>query len=207
MPAMTPEVEPEPVHMSTCTATTVTRLAMPQTLPPAVDAQCVPWPWHGDASSITPRGTQPAPLPAAQPASARPPKSVWLMRTPVSRTYSSAPSPLAPPSSYTPSSGSARWSVRSRPHVAPSWTDAPSASGVRSLGSSSTVQSAVMERLSLWSSCSSVAAPRAHPSKLAATACMAARVRTETPSPARSAMSAASSAERCAAAAAVIWTM
>ena len=43
---MIPDVEPEPLQLSTRTARSFTFLAMPHWAPPIVPATCVPWPWQ-----------------------------------------------------------------------------------------------------------------------------------------------------------------
>src|SRR4051812_35955374 len=87
MPAMTPELVPEPLQLRTRTATIDTLLATPQVLPPIVPATCVPWPLQ---SSALPPST------ASNPELARVPNSLWENRRPVSMTYAVTPSPAAP---------------------------------------------------------------------------------------------------------------
>ena len=51
MPAMTPELVPEPAQSSTRTGTSVTAFATPYVEPPTVPATWVPWPLQ----SVVPR--------------------------------------------------------------------------------------------------------------------------------------------------------
>ena len=44
IPSIMPEKAPQPAHESTCTETMLAPGATPYAAPPAVDAQCVPWP-------------------------------------------------------------------------------------------------------------------------------------------------------------------
>lgn len=126
MPLMTPELEPVPAQLRTCTATIVAPVATPYCVPPMVDAQCVPWPLHESPYSdvMMPSYCHDEPhvesVPLVQPADhppiARPPKSLWPMRTPVSRTYTLEPAPVAEPISYEPSVPE-RESMRSMPQL------------------------------------------------------------------------------------------
>lgn len=76
MPATTPAVVPEPLLFSTRTPTILAFLATPCAVPATVPATCVPWPLPScDTLSLST---------ASKPLKARPPKSLWLMRTPVS---------------------------------------------------------------------------------------------------------------------------
>lgn len=88
MPATTCSVVPEPLSSSTRTATTFAFLATPCEVPAMVPATCVPWPLPSSALSSLST--------ASKPDVARPPKSLWVVRTPVSMTYAVTPSP--PPS-------------------------------------------------------------------------------------------------------------
>src|SRR5919198_5699255 len=78
MPDATPVSVPEPWQLSTLTATSLTPLATPYELPPTVPATCVPCPLQ---SVLLP---SPAVL---VPQTARPPKSWWAVRIPVSMMY------------------------------------------------------------------------------------------------------------------------
>ena len=108
MPATTCDVLPEPWQFRTRTATRFTCLATPYVEPPIVPATCVPWPWQ---SSALP------PSIASNPLVARPPNSWCENRIPVSITYAVTPLPVAV-YVYALSTGSERWSIRSRPQVA-----------------------------------------------------------------------------------------
>jgi hypothetical protein len=79
MPPMIAEYEPEPVQSSTRTPTSLTSLATPYVRPPTVPATWVPWPLQSCAvESLSMK---------SQPEVARPPNSAWLVRMPVSSTY------------------------------------------------------------------------------------------------------------------------
>ncbi len=65
-PAMTCELVPLPLQLSTRTPTSCTPLATPNEEPPTVPATCVPWPWQSSAEP---------PSMASNPLVARPPKS------------------------------------------------------------------------------------------------------------------------------------
>ena len=67
-PAMTADIEPEPVHPSTRTGTSFTPLATPYLVPPTMPATWVPCP----SQSSVPRPS----LTAVKPERTRPPKSV-----------------------------------------------------------------------------------------------------------------------------------
>src|SRR5262245_3251304 len=105
-PATTCAVVPLPAQLSTRTATSAAPLATPNALPPVVPATCVPWPWQ---SSAVP------PSIASKPLVARPPKSVWVNRMPVSRMYACTFDAVVG-NVYELSSGRFRWSMRSNPH-------------------------------------------------------------------------------------------
>jgi hypothetical protein len=78
MPATTCAVVPEPEQLSTRTPTICTPLATPYASPPTVPATCVPWPLQSFASLSLST--------ASRPLTARPSKSSWVTRTPVSMT-------------------------------------------------------------------------------------------------------------------------
>jgi hypothetical protein len=86
-PASTPENEPLPAQLSTLTATSLTPLATPYWEPPTVPATCVPWPLQ---SVLVP-----SPV-VLVPHVARPPKSWWEVRMPVSMMYAVTPAPVVP---------------------------------------------------------------------------------------------------------------
>ena len=69
---------PEPAQLSTLTATSRTRLATPCAAPPMVPATWVPCPLQSVST--------PSPV-VLVPQLARPPKSAWVTRMPVSSTY------------------------------------------------------------------------------------------------------------------------
>mmetsp|Transcript_15507 Transcript_15507/g.41663 ORF Transcript_15507/g.41663 Transcript_15507/m.41663 type:complete len:228 (-) Transcript_15507:480-1163(-) len=95
---------------STRTAIIGARYATPTVRPAAMAATCVPCPWQSSESKSSSS--------TFRPWLARPLNSSWSMRTPVSRMYMSTPAaPVA--TTYRPSSGSSRWSIRSRPHETP----------------------------------------------------------------------------------------
>ena len=77
-PAMTWSKVPEPAQLSTRTPTSWTPLATPKELPPTVPATCVPCPWQSSASASLSMKSKPW--------LARPPKSVCVIRMPVSMT-------------------------------------------------------------------------------------------------------------------------
>lgn len=72
------EYVPPPWQFTTRTATSSTSLATPYVVLPTVPATWVPWPWQSAAfeSSST----------VSRPYEARPPKSWWVIRIPVSST-------------------------------------------------------------------------------------------------------------------------
>src|SRR6266545_3652178 len=78
MPAAIAEKLPEPLQSSTFTATRCTPLATPYEVPPTVPDTCVPCPLQ---SVLLPSPT------VLVPQVARPPKSLWLVRIPVSMMY------------------------------------------------------------------------------------------------------------------------
>ncbi len=78
MPAITPEVDPEPEQLSTRTGTTVAAGATPYVPPATVPATWVPWPLQ----SLLPFPSEME----LNPEVTRPAKSVWSGRTPVSMT-------------------------------------------------------------------------------------------------------------------------
>jgi hypothetical protein len=86
MPAMTPDVEPDPSQPSTRTATRRTAFATPYLAPPTVPATWVPWPLQ---SPVLPSPT------VFAPAVARPPNSPCVSRMPESMTYAVTPEPVA----------------------------------------------------------------------------------------------------------------
>lgn len=85
MPATTCSVLPEPLSSSTRTATSFAFLATPCAVPAMVPATCVPWPLPSSALSSLST--------ASKPEVARPPKSLCVVRMPVSMTYAVTPSP------------------------------------------------------------------------------------------------------------------
>ncbi|CAM5249005.1 hypothetical protein SCALM49S_00633 [Streptomyces californicus] len=87
IPAMTCSVVPEPLSSRTRTATMSAFLATPCAAPAMVPATWVPWPLPSSASSSLST--------ASKPEVARPSKSSWVTRTPVSMTYAVTPSPPA----------------------------------------------------------------------------------------------------------------
>ena len=76
---MTPELVPEPLQLSTRTATSVTALATPYVAPPTVPDTCVPCPLQSWPFCPSPMASYPTP--------ARPPKSVCDVLMPVSMMY------------------------------------------------------------------------------------------------------------------------
>ena len=107
MPATTVVVSPLPSQPSTRTATSCTCLATPKVVPPTVPATWVPCPSQSLASVSLSK--------ASIPDVARPPKSGWLNRIPVSMMYACT---FAAVDGYVYEwlSGRAPWSIRSRPH-------------------------------------------------------------------------------------------
>src|ERR671914_3134752 len=85
-PAMTHEVRPTPAHDRTRTATRVTDFATPYVAPPMVPETWVPCPLQSPAD--------PPGMMASNPVMARPPKSAWVRRIPVSITYAFTPAPV-----------------------------------------------------------------------------------------------------------------
>ena len=84
MPAATPVSVPEPLQSSTFTATRCTSLATPWAAPPTVPATCVPWPLQSvlfESAVLVPHV-------------ARPPKSLCVVRMPVSMMYAVTPVPV-----------------------------------------------------------------------------------------------------------------
>ena len=73
-PLITPAVVPLPEQLSTLTATRRTPLATPYLVPPTVPATCVPWPLQSVLLVST----------VLVPQVARPPKSLCVVRMPVS---------------------------------------------------------------------------------------------------------------------------
>ena len=85
IPAITPEVDPLPLHDMTRTGTSVTDFATPNVVPPTVPATCVPCPWQ----SVVPRPSEIE----VNPAAIRPVNSLCVARMPVSTTYAVTPVP------------------------------------------------------------------------------------------------------------------
>ena len=85
MPAITPEKLPLPAQLSTLTAISLTPLATPYWEPPTVPATCVPCPLQSVLL--------PSPV-VFVPQLARPPKSLWEVRMPVSMMYAVTPAPV-----------------------------------------------------------------------------------------------------------------
>jgi hypothetical protein len=76
MPAITPAKVPEPAQFRTRTATSFTSFATPYLVPPTVPATWVPWPLQSvESSSLST---------VSRPWTARPAKSLWVVRMPVS---------------------------------------------------------------------------------------------------------------------------
>mmetsp|Transcript_48671 Transcript_48671/g.119114 ORF Transcript_48671/g.119114 Transcript_48671/m.119114 type:complete len:212 (-) Transcript_48671:379-1014(-) len=106
MPPTTEFTVPPPLAESTLTPTSSVFLAMPHTLPPTVDATCVPWPLPSVSSLSM----------VLVPQRARSSKSWCCTYTPVSMMYDTVPSPLLGLYSNSSSSGSSPSDVRAWPH-------------------------------------------------------------------------------------------
>src|SRR6476620_9988111 len=122
-----------------------------------VPATCVPWPLQS-----------PVPRPSAtavHPAATRPPNSVCPASTPVSITYALTPAPDEAEVKE-PDSGSARWSMRSRPHGAGCWVS------VAVTGASISTVATCAERFSsaAWAGVAVTTAPRSAFEKVRPTA-------------------------------------
>lgn len=81
------EVYPDPESLRTLHPWTMEAFATPSVEPEVVPPQCVPWPW-ASREQVVEEGLhvwRPLPLVASRVGTPRPPKSLWVARTPVSR--------------------------------------------------------------------------------------------------------------------------